>query len=112
MTKHINRKLLIYVAGPYTSPDPVKNTKRAIEAGLEIAEKGYAVFIPHLNILWDLVSCKDYEFILEQDLEVVTRCDAIFRLKGYSLGADREVRRAQEFCIPVLFEEYGDMEVF
>ena len=108
----IKRKVLVYIAGPYTSPDPVKDTKRAIEVGLEIASMGYAVFSPHLNILWDLVSCKDYEFILEQDLQIVSRCDAVFRLSGHSPGADREVAHAQDFLIPVFYEDKGDLDIF
>lgn len=70
--------------------------------------EGYAVFIPHLNVLWEKHHPKTFEEWLSHDLEWVAACDAVLRLSGESKGADLEV----EFCrvrgIPV-FSSIADL---
>lgn len=99
---------LIYVAGPYTAPDPVANTRRAIEVGERIERIGADVFIPHLSLLWALVSPAPYERWCERDNAVLDRCDALFRMRGESPGADAETLRASERRIPVIYENQDD----
>ena len=90
-------KPLIYVAGPLTKGVVSNNIRRAILAGNELGKMGYGVFIPHLNVLWEIAAGgQDYEFWLDQDMQVLERCDAILALDGESPGRDREVERARE----------------
>ena len=82
--------MLIYIAGPYTKPDPVINTRNAIQAAEELLAAGLIPYIPHLSMLWHLVQPHDIEFWYEYDLFMLTRCDCMLRLPGESTGADRE----------------------
>ena len=99
------KKKLVYIAGPYTNPDPVANTHKAIRIGNLLSERGYAVFIPHLTLIWHLVSPKPLQFWYDHDIELLYRCDLLYRIKGSSKGADEEVRVAEEFGIPVIYEK-------
>lgn len=98
---------LIYVAGPYTHPDPVKNTHNAIRVGEKVERLGAAVFIPHLSLVWHLVSPAPIERWYERDLAVLERCDALVRIPGPSTGADAEVARAEELGLPVFVLDLG-----
>lgn len=53
--KH-RQKIRVYVAGPYTKPDPRINTHNAIKAAAELMDAGYAPYVPHLNHLWHTVA--------------------------------------------------------
>jgi nucleoside 2-deoxyribosyltransferase len=102
----LKRLPLVYVAGPYTSPDPVYNTRRAVDAGMKLYELGLASpLIPHLTMFVHYLHPQtDVEFWYEYDLHAMERCDAVYRLLGKSTGADREVAYANELGIPV-YEE-------
>ena len=91
----------IYIAGPYSKPDPVVNTRKAILAGDALMQTGYAVFIPHLTLLWQLVIPHSYEIWLEHDAKWLTACDAVVLLPGESQGAERECRVAASLGIPI-----------
>lgn len=93
-------KPLVYVAGPYSHPDPVENTHKAIIAAERIEALGCAVVIPHLSLAWHLVSPAPLERWYERDLHVLERCDALVRLPGASSGADAEVEFARERGLP------------
>lgn len=94
---------LVYVAGPYTRPDPVANTHAAIRLADELIEAGKVTpVVPHLTLVWHLVSPRaDVEFWYSLDLALVARCDALLRMPGASMGADREVAFAEKRGIPV-----------
>ena len=93
----------IYIAGPYTKPDPAQNTNRAIQIADDLLAAGYVPFVPHLCHLWELISPKPYTAWTEYDLEWLERCDAVLRFDGDSAGADAEVKRAEELGIPVFY---------
>lgn len=98
----MNKKPLIYVAGPLSKGIVTANIRRAIVTGHELAVMGYGVFIPHLNCLWEIaVGGQDYEFWLDQDMQVLAHCDALFALDGESPGRDREVAYARANGIPI-----------
>jgi len=97
----VKSKPLIYVAGPYTAPDPVVNTHKAVKIGDRLLNLGAAVVIPHVTLLWHLVSPHEYQTWLELDIEVLARCDGLLRFPGESSGADGEVEFAHEHGIPV-----------
>lgn len=96
----------IYVAGPYTKPDPVVNTRKAIEAANELFDLGYAPYVPHLTLFWHFAFPRPYEDWMRLDFQWVKQCDALLRLPGESSGADREVIVAQEAGIPVFRSIY------
>ncbi len=86
----------LYLAGPYTHPDPVVNTRNTIIAADSIKMCCPAVhpIVPHLSHLWHLVEPHDLDYWYEYDLELLSRCDGLLRLPGESTGADREVAAA------------------
>jgi len=95
---------LVYVAAPYTRPDPVENTHRLIKAVDELIDDGLVTpMAPHLTLLWHLVSPRPLEFWYAYDLATLVRCDALYRVVGESSGADREVAFALDRGIPVFY---------
>lgn len=92
-------KPLVYVAGPYTTPDPVLNVRRACVVADALDQAGAAVFVPHLSMLWHLTSPAGIDEWYRRDLDVLDHCNAIVRFHGESVGADREVERAHELGI-------------
>jgi hypothetical protein len=98
--------MFIYVAGPYTKGDVAVNVKNAISVGNNLRALGHVPFIPHLTHFWHmLIPHYDVNYWYRYDLEWLKKCDAVFRLPGDSVGADREVEVAKELGLPV-FESY------
>ncbi len=96
---------LVYVAGPYTAPDPCENTHTVIRYGNELLDRRLAVpFIPHLSHFWHTVTPRPYQDWIDLDLKYVEKCDGLIRLPGASSGADGEVDFALKLGIPVLIE--------
>jgi hypothetical protein len=93
---------LIYLAGPYTRPDPVANTRQVIKVAEALLRLPVLPVVPHLSLLWHLVRPRPYRFWLEYDLQLVARADAVLRIPGPSDGADTEVTHARQWHIPVL----------
>ncbi len=93
--------MYIYVAGPYSSPDPVENTRQAILIADILLEQGHTPFVPHLNAFWHLIRHHSYETWMRWCLQWVRRSDAVFRIPGASPGADREVVYAAALGKPV-----------
>jgi hypothetical protein len=100
---------LIYVAGPYTNPDPVWNTHKMIMAGVALRDAGYTPLIPTLSLLTHMVSPHPPEYWYEWDLDMLEHCAEMLRLPGKSWGADREEVFARERGIPVFL---GTAEAF
>ena len=98
----------IYVAGPYTKGDVAINVHNAIKTANDLANLGFAPFVPHFTHFWHMLFPHPYEFWCKQDMEWLERCDAIVRLPGESSGADAEVERARELGLPV----YLGLDVF
>lgn len=106
MEKHIEAELArkrIYIAGPYTKPDPCINTNIAIKIANDLWDAGYAPFIPHLSHFWHTVTPKPYPEWLAIDRCWVAACHAVLRFDGFSSGADQEVALANELGIPVCY---------
>jgi nucleoside 2-deoxyribosyltransferase len=99
---------LIYLAGPYTKPDPVENTNRMIRIADALLDLGVVPIVPHLTMFWHLVRPRPYDEWLQYDLQVMLRCDAVLRVPGESNGADGEVRVARRLGIPVLYAETAE----
>ncbi len=93
----------VYIAAPYTKGDVEQNVKTAIACADALCELGFDPYIPHLSHFWHLVSPKPVSFWYNYDLNWLELCDALLRLPGESLGAEAEVIRAKELCIPVYY---------
>lgn len=102
----------LYLAGPYTKPDPIINTHAAIQLATKLFErKLFVPHIPHLTLLWHMVTPRPIEFWYALDVRHLSRCDAIMRLPGESTGADREMEFARERGVEVVeFESLTDDE--
>jgi hypothetical protein len=92
---------MVYVAGPYTKPDPCVNTRTAIMAGDRLLSAGLVPFVPHLTHLWHTVTPRPYQDWLDYDMHWLKVCDAVLRLPGESSGADKEVAEAGRLGLPV-----------
>ncbi len=103
----MNKKPLVYIAGPYSS-DPVTNVRSAIRVAEVIEARQCAVIIPHLSMLWDLIRPAPIHVWYGRDIEVLLHCDALVRFEGDSTGADREVEIARENDIRTFnFDQHG-----
>lgn len=97
---------MVYLAGPYTNPDPVANTSHAITVANYIEEMfGVAVVVPHLTLLSHLIIPRNIDHWYAYDLQILARCDALVRIPGASTGADNEVEFAKGRGIPVFFSD-------
>jgi len=94
-----------YVAGPYTAPDPVENTRTALLTGDRLYAAGLLPIVPHISLLSHLVAPHPADYWYEFDLHLLARCDMLLRLPGHSVGADREVEFAIERDIIVFRSE-------
>jgi hypothetical protein len=101
-------KARIYIAGPYTKGDVAVNVRNAFKAADELANLGFAPFVPHATHFWHMLFPRPYEFWLRLDNEFLPFCDAVLRLPGASNGADEEVKLALRHGIPV-FDEIGKL---
>jgi hypothetical protein len=98
----MSRKLL-YVAGPYTRPDPVANTHAVCRVAMEIYERTeWCPVVPHLSLLWHAVTPRGERHWLDYDLHLMRRCDAVVRLPGESPGADAEIVEAVRLGMRIL----------
>ena len=102
----MNKKILVYIAGPYTYPDPAKNTLNAIAAAdalISVSDRLIPI-IPHLSHYWHKVTPRPVEWWYDYDNEILKRCDVVLRIPGMSRGADNEVDLAKKLEMPVYFE--------
>jgi len=73
---------LVYVAGPYTNPDPVENVHKSVHAAGALIDSGLITpVLPHLTLL--------------------ARCDAVFVLPGESRGVEQELAYARRVGLPI-----------
>ena len=75
--------------------------RNAYEVADELADLGFAPYIPHSTHFWHLLFPRPYEFWLELDNQFFPHCNALIRIPGASDGADKEVAYAQSLGIPV-----------
>lgn len=107
----MSKPIFIYVAGPYTRPDPVVNTSRAIQFGNWLLDRGYRPFIPHLSMYQHFLQERHWQEWLDIDFDWIQKCDVLIRMPGESAGADQEVTLAERSKIPVFAMQADDPNV-
>lgn len=98
---------LIYISGPLSNggklddDHQIKNVSVAMKAAADLMEAGFSVICPHLTWYLHAVYPQPYERWIDCDLVQVSRCDAVLRIRGKSLGSDKECLCAVDLDIPV-----------
>lgn len=98
----------IYIAGPYTADTDeqiLENVHRALDVGIELINRGYTPFVPHLTHWLEkrakrTVGSISYERWLEYGTKWLEQCDALLYTAS-SPGADRELEDAYFIGMPV-----------
>ena len=104
--------IYVYIAGPYSKGNLLKNVDNAVQAGEKLLKYGYAVYVPHLTHYWEWYHAQHpYEFWLEFDMAWLRKCDCVLRIPGESSGADEEVRLARTLNMPV-FDSINKLNEF
>jgi hypothetical protein len=99
-----DKKIKVYVAGPYRQPDRCFNVNTAIKTADMLVNLGFIPYIPHLCHYWNLVSPKEEEFYMDYDLEWLKICDCLFIIPGESKGVRTEIEEAKKLNIPYFLE--------
>ncbi len=95
-------KPLVYVAGPITG-DPWGCVRQATDVFPALRELGLVPFLPQLSVLHEMVAPQSYDEWIKYGCDVIEHCAILIRLPGESRGADKEVFRARELGIPVVY---------
>jgi len=103
---------MIYLASPYSHPDPAVREQRfrqACAAAAALLRAGHAVFSPiaHSHPLVEYGLPTDWSFWERHDREHLARCDevVVLLLEGWeeSHGVQSEINIAQEMGKPIRF---------
>ena len=94
---------VIYIASPYTKGDIAANVSVQIEAAHRILDMGHCPVAPLLSHYLHIHRQRPYADWIEMDLALIPKTDIVLRLPGESEGADREVAKARECGIVVVF---------
>jgi hypothetical protein len=100
----------VYIAGPYTNGDVAQNVAAAVSAANAIARLGAFPYIPHLCHFWHLMYAQPYSYWMTLDMAWLEQCDILYRLPGYSEGADQEIQRAMQLQIPVVYASFPRLQ--
>lgn len=100
-------KPLVYIAGPFTKGDQISNCRTAMLAWNRLRESELITPIcPHWSAYQQLLTPLTWGEWIKYDLELITHCDAVYRMFGESKGADAEVEFASGRSIPVFYNEH------
>lgn len=102
----------VYISGPITSSGNLTaNVRNGIYMMRGLWDRGYWGFCPHLSETVNMVYPMSWEQWLRYDYEILSVCDCMYRLPGYSKGADKEEEWANQLGIPV-FRDFDRMEAW
>lgn len=96
-----NRPIKVYVAGPISKGNTGNNVRAGIDAAEALVKAGMVPYLPHTTHFWHMIHPHDHAEWLELDFEWLRVCDAVLRLPGESVGADKETAEACRLGIPV-----------
>lgn len=91
----------VYIAGPMSKGDRLGNMAQALAAFAELTRAGYAPLCPQFSFFVDGLYQFSHSEWLAVDLPWVAASNAVLRLPGDSVGADRETELAEALRIPV-----------
>lgn len=93
----------VYIAAPYTKPDPAINTRNAIAAGERVLQEttDWLPFVPHLFHLWHLIHPHPYNFWMDMDHNWLKACHAIVMVGDMSEGVKEDLNKASDMALPV-----------
>jgi hypothetical protein len=100
---------ILFIAGAYMSNDPneiKQNIQVAEQYSIELWNRGYKVFCPHLNTCNFEVKAKaEEEAYKEFDMRMLQFCDAVFALPNWqsSTGAKAEIEEAKRLGKPIFY---------
>lgn len=99
---------IVYVAGPYSNPDPAirsVNVNQAMFYTAKLTEMGLWCFSPILNSNFPGADDASWEHWLTGDLRLLAACDAIYLMPRWELsrGARREHQEAAHLKLPAFF---------
>jgi len=101
---------LIYISGPlYSSGVPELNVRRALHHAEMIMLRGFVPVVPHLYLFWNAIFPHTENKWLDLDRLWIMRCDAVFRLDGYSKGGEQELQWAELFHKPI-FRTFDELD--
>jgi len=111
--EHHHQDRIIYLASPYTDPDPAIMEQRYLVVAKSIADltlQGHLVFSPivqfhSIAVAFDLP--KNFGFYQKFNMAMLSRCDelAVLRLPGWkeSVGVQNEIRMAGIWEMPIAY---------
>ena len=100
---------ILFLAGAYMSSDPNEirqNIQLAEQHSIELWNRGYKVFSPHLNTRNFEVKAKAEEAAYKElDMRMLHCCDAVFALPNWqsSTGAKAEIEEAKRLGKPIFY---------
>ena len=100
---------IIFIAGAYMSSEPSninKNIKLAEQHSIELWNRGYKVFCPHLNTQnFEVKSEAKEDAYKEFDMIMLQCCDAIFALPSWKdiSVANEEIEEAMRLGKPIFY---------
>ena len=110
---------MIYLASPYSHPDPAVRQQRfeaACRAAASLLRAGINVFSPiaHSHPIAGYGVPATWDFWVQVDREFLRKCEvlAVLTLDGWeqSVGVAAEIAMAQEFGMPVLYVAPGELD--
>lgn len=111
---------MIYLASPYTHPDPRVRERRFQEAcrvSASLLRAGVVVFSPiaHSHPIANYGLPTSWEFWSQVDREYLARCDllAILTIPGWreSTGVQAEIEIAKELGLRIIYINPGELEL-
>jgi len=99
----MERRMRVYIAGPFRQGDQFVNVREAVLVGRRIRQYGHVPFIPHFYCLAHMIAPMPEEFWMQWGMDELQACDCVVRLPGASLGSDAEVERAKVLGMPVFY---------
>ena len=104
--------IAIFVSGPlYSSGLCAQNVRAAVVAADQLMTAGFVPFVPHVNVLAEMMVPRCKEDWIEWDLRWLERCDGLLRIPGKSVHGDLEMRHAERLSIPV-FHSLSEVEAY
>lgn len=96
---------VVYISGPISKGDRTEHFAAFCRAHACLMRFGFAPINPGLSIVAPFAWEPEYphKLWIDCDLPLVRRSDAVLRLPGESLGADRECEEARLYNVPVYY---------